>query len=472
MSFVDHLASFAIRPCCLLLLAACTLSSAAATATATANRVQVNPVYSYRLSSGTPQMLNANYDSLDLALAAYNHHLSTLEYPAQPQSLYQSLVARNPRPAPGTSYTNGMANDYVIDVSFIERRTGKREAWIGEPWAGLMFACADKAFPAEQTTWNGNRRTTACARAGASQIASLGAQSVPSLTGGSAPALRQRELGSQHAPSRAASPASNFTRSKQGATYALYYIHTDHLGTPRAITRPSDNAIVWKWDNNEPFGNSQPNENPSGLGNFEYNLGFPGMYRDKETGTFYNYFRNYDPGTGRYRQSDPIGLAGGLNTYAYVSGSPLGSTDPLGLAQCTYSITRKVFACRPNDPGFVGPPLGIDPRFTFSGTGECRDKIECADRPNEGPVPPETYTMQKHPDKPFNYNLVPLPGSQNQPGLFCRLGFNRCNFQFHLGYTSLGCLNVTKSDDDARKQFYKINELLVRDAPNTLTVTP
>lgn len=103
------------------------------------------------------------------------------------------------------------------------------------------------------------------------------------------------------------------------------------MGTPRAITKSTDNAKVWEWRNDEPFGANLPNENPSGLGSFEYNLGFPGQYRDKETGLSQNWHRDYDPAIGRYSQSDPIGLHGGINTYSYVAGSPLAYSDPTGL---------------------------------------------------------------------------------------------------------------------------------------------
>ncbi|MGZ5100426.1 MAG: RHS repeat-associated core domain-containing protein, partial [Usitatibacter sp.] len=114
-------------------------------------------------------------------------------------------------------------------------------------------------------------------------------------------------------------------------TSALNYVHPDHLATPRAITRASDNALLWRWDNTEAFGNSQPDSNPSGLGAFAYNLRFPGQYFDIETGTHYNYRRDYDPRIGRYVESDPIGLRGGLNTYAYVENDTLRKADPTGL---------------------------------------------------------------------------------------------------------------------------------------------
>jgi uncharacterized protein RhaS with RHS repeats len=72
----------------------------------------------------------------------------------------------------------------------------------------------------------------------------------------------------------------------------VYYIHADPLGTPRQITRSSDNKVVWTWGS-EAFDASLPNQNPSGLGTFVFNFRFPGQYYDAETGLHYNYFRDY-----------------------------------------------------------------------------------------------------------------------------------------------------------------------------------
>jgi len=90
-------------------------------------------------------------------------------------------------------------------------------------------------------------------------------------------------------------------------------------------------ATVWKWDQQEPFGSTPPNDNPSGLGAFDFPLRFPGQYFDRETNLVYNAMRDYDSGIGRYAQSDPIGLRGGsFSTYLYVEGNPLGQIDPSG----------------------------------------------------------------------------------------------------------------------------------------------
>ena len=105
----------------------------------------------------------------------------------------------------------------------------------------------------------------------------------------------------------------------------LSYLHSDHLDTPRLAT-DSRGIIVWRWEG-EAFGGAAV----TGGVNTEINLRFPGQYFDAETGWFYNYFRYYDPATGRYITSDPIGLDGGLNTYAYVNGNPLIYSDSNGL---------------------------------------------------------------------------------------------------------------------------------------------
>lgn len=130
---------------------------------------------------------------------------------------------------------------------------------------------------------------------------------------------------------------------------AIYYVHVDHLGTPRAVTRPSDNAVMWRWDNLDAFGANPANENPTGQGTFRYALRFPGQYYDPETGSHYNYFRDYEPRMGRYVQSDPIGLKGGPNTFAYVESMPTSRIDALGLFSARHhrAITREALRLEP-----------------------------------------------------------------------------------------------------------------------------
>ncbi len=118
-----------------------------------------------------------------------------------------------------------------------------------------------------------------------------------------------------------------------GVAHPIYYVHPDHLGTPRRVTQPSTNALAWRWDS-DPFGNGNPDSNPGhGPAVFGYSLRFPGQtaYADSYN-AYYNLHRDYDPTTGRYLESDPIGLAGGINTYAYVGGNPVSRRDPRGLS--------------------------------------------------------------------------------------------------------------------------------------------
>ena len=106
----------------------------------------------------------------------------------------------------------------------------------------------------------------------------------------------------------------------------IYYFHNDHLGTPQVLT-DKDQNVVWK-ANYDPFGNAE-----IVVEQIEMPLRMPGQYFDSETGYLYNYYRDYDPTLGRYIQSDPIGLGGGLNTYGYVGGNPINYFDPFGLFQ-------------------------------------------------------------------------------------------------------------------------------------------
>lgn len=89
---------------------------------------------------------------------------------------------------------------------------------------------------------------------------------------------------------------------------------------------------MWRWDQAEPFGANPTDHDPDANSvAFDLPLRLPGQRYDAETGLHYNYSRDYDPSHGRFVESDPIGLLGGLNTYAYIGGRPLHDFDPFGL---------------------------------------------------------------------------------------------------------------------------------------------
>uniref|UniRef100_UPI0021533B40 RHS repeat domain-containing protein n=2 Tax=Gammaproteobacteria TaxID=1236 RepID=UPI0021533B40 len=113
----------------------------------------------------------------------------------------------------------------------------------------------------------------------------------------------------------------------------LAYVQPDHLGTPRVVIDPARDVAIWEWSNkSEVFGNQIPSTDPDGDGvAFELALRFPGQQATDASGLFYNYQREYDPAVGRYSQSDPIGLEGGISTFSYVGSRPTFSIDPQGL---------------------------------------------------------------------------------------------------------------------------------------------
>jgi RHS repeat-associated protein len=120
------------------------------------------------------------------------------------------------------------------------------------------------------------------------------------------------------------------TAANGNMSTTVYNVSADQIATARVITR-QDQTIVWRWDTAEAFGGTLPDQNPNNQGTFVYNQRFPGQVFDAETGLFQNWNREYNARQGRYIQSDPIGLAGGINTFAYVGGDPLSIIDPRGL---------------------------------------------------------------------------------------------------------------------------------------------
>lgn len=103
----------------------------------------------------------------------------------------------------------------------------------------------------------------------------------------------------------------------------FYYVHSDHLNVPTVVTN-KDKAVVWE-GHRKPFGETEVT-----VATIEQPFRFPGQYYDQETGLHYNLMRDYDPRLGRYVESDPIGLTGGMNTYGYAGQNSIMAYDPNG----------------------------------------------------------------------------------------------------------------------------------------------
>ena len=129
-------------------------------------------------------------------------------------------------------------------------------------------------------------------------------------------------------------------------------VHTDQLGTPQKLTDLARSVV---WDASfTPFGEADSITGPA-----NDNQRFPGQYFDAESGFHYNYFRDYDPALGRYIQADPIGLAGGMNVYAYAGGNPIRYVDPRGLDIWGEAIAAAAVAAAADGPIPAGDVVGL-----------------------------------------------------------------------------------------------------------------
>jgi RHS repeat-associated protein len=134
-------------------------------------------------------------------------------------------------------------------------------------------------------------------------------------------------------------------------------VFAGHLNEPRRATDQSNN-LYWQWDS-DPFGVGLANNNPAGHGALFFDLRFPGQSFDAEDNSHWNVTRSYTPATGRYLQSDTIGLAGGINTYAYVLNNPATNVDPTGT--CADSdVTCQIAARQAGLPQFATPDAPVN----------------------------------------------------------------------------------------------------------------
>jgi len=253
---------------------------------------------------------------------------------------------------------------------------------------------------------------------------------------------------------------------------ATSYYNADGLGSITSLTNSSGAAAeTYTYDS---FGKVTASSG-SLVNPFQYT----GRESDPETGLYYYRARYYDPAVGKFLSEDPTGFDGGSNFYRYAANSPTNFIDPLGLAECVYSVAQHTMVCTSsNAPPPVGPQwqVQLGPNGVGSGAGTCSNNDSCVNSRAQGPITPGKYRMNSD-TRPEHqgwglYRLEPWPHHWYD-GLLYDLHVTRGGFELHVGSITFGCINADKTNPDAVNQYHALQYLLqAQDGNNYLTVVP
>jgi RHS repeat-associated protein len=232
-------------------------------------------------------------------------------------------------------------------------------------------------------------------------------------------------------------------------------IHADQTGRPQVVTDASQ-AVVWK-ATNYPFEREVAQDDIGGL-----NLGFPGQYYDVERGLWNNGFRDYNASLGRYVESDPTGLGGGVNTYVYAEGYPLGYADPLGLHVTIVISDRTMSSTHRSVAGKINV---TSDRVTDSFEGYTMENSHAGDDGNKPPVPQGTYDgMLRTDHTPTRIELQNVPGYHN---IQIHNGSYPRNFK---GCFGAGTTHSTDFLGGTVNAVNKIDQIIQRDGSGNITI--